>query len=65
MVRDVNMSGELFSTLDGISMVGNDLEFGERGGCGKGGGGPMQLNRKSGKEAPHVKIDRVTIGGTR
>ncbi len=65
MVRDVNMSGELFSTLDGISMVGNDLQFGERGGCGKGGGGPMQLNRKSGKGAPHVKIDRVTIGGTR
>jgi len=65
MVRDVNMSGELFSTLEGISMVGDDLKFGERGGCGKGGGGPMQLNRKSGKGAPHIKIDRVTIGGTR
>jgi len=63
MVRDINMSGELFATLKQISMVGDDLTFGERGGCGKGGGGPMQLNRKSGKGAPHVKIDAVTVGG--
>ncbi len=64
MVRDINMSGELFSTLQAISMIGDDLSFSERGGCGKGGGGPLQLNRKSGKGAPHVKIDAVTIGGT-
>jgi len=63
MVRDINMSGELFSTLQAISMIGDDLSFSERGGCGKGGGGPMQLNRKSGKGSPHIKIDRVTIGG--
>jgi TldD protein len=61
MVRDINMSGELFSTLEAISMVGNDLAFGERGGCGKGS--PMQTNRKSGTGAPHIKIDAVTIGG--
>jgi len=61
MVRDINMSGELFSTLSAISMIGDDLAFGERGGCGKGM--PMQLNRKSGKGAPHIKIDRVTLGG--
>ena len=64
MVRDINMSGELFSTLQAITMVGNDLLFSERGGCGKGGGGSMQLNRKSGKGAPHIKVDAVTIGGT-
>ncbi|MBU0595288.1 TldD/PmbA family protein [Candidatus Bipolaricaulota bacterium] len=63
LVRDINMSGELFSTLQAISMIGNDRKFGERGGCGKGGGGPMQLNRKSGSGAPHIKIDRVTVGG--
>jgi len=63
MVRDINMSGELFSTLQAISMIGDDVTFGERGGCGKGGGGPMQLNRKSGKGAPHIKIDHVTVGG--
>ncbi len=61
MVRDINMSGELFSTLQAISMVGDDLTFGERGGCGKGS--PMQTNRKSGTGAPHIKIDAVTIGG--
>ena len=63
MVRDINMSGELFSTLEAISMVGSDLSFAERGGCGKGM--PMQLNAKSGKGAPHIKIDSVTIGGIR
>jgi len=61
MVRDINMSGELFSTLQAISMVGNDQTYGERGGCGKGG--PMQTNRKSGSGAPHIKVDRVTLGG--
>ena len=61
MVRDINMSGELFSTLQAISMIGDDLTFGERGGCGKGF--PMQTNRKSGTGAPHIKIDAVTIGG--
>jgi len=59
MVRDINMSGELFSTLQAISMIADELEFSERGGCGKAG----QMNRQSGKGAPHVKIDRVTIGG--
>jgi TldD protein len=59
MVRDINMSGELFSTLRSISMIGSDIEFAERGGCGKAG----QTNRQSGKGAPHIKIDQVTIGG--
>jgi TldD protein len=59
MVRDINMSGELFSTLQAISMVGSDLEGSERGGCGKAG----QSNRLSGKETPPIKIDQVTIGG--
>ena len=61
MVRDINMSGELFSTLKATSMIGDDVWFDERGGCGKGW--PTQLNPKSGKGAPHIKIDQVTIGG--
>lgn len=59
MVRDINMSGELFSTLKAISMIGDSVEGSERGGCGKAG----QTNRLSGKATPPVKIDRVTIGG--
>jgi TldD protein len=59
MVRDINMSGELFSTLEAISMIGDSAEGSERGGCGKAG----QTNRLSGKRTPPIKIDRVTIGG--
>ena len=59
MVRDINMSGELFSTLQRISMVGDQTEGSERGGCGKAG----QMNRLSGKDTPPIKIDQVTIGG--
>jgi len=65
LLRDLNMSGELFETLQNISMIGDDLRFAERGGCGKGGGGPMQLNAKSGKGAPRIKINKVTLGGAR
>ncbi len=61
MVRDINLSGELFATLNRISMVGNDLKFREVGGCGKGS--PMQLNIFSGMGAPHIKVDKVNIGG--
>jgi len=61
MVRDINISGELFSTLERISLIADDLTFSEIGGCGKGS--PMQINRFSGKGAPHVKIDRVNTGG--
>ncbi len=64
LIRDINMSGELFSTLKNVKMIGNDLAFSEVGGCGKGGvGGGMQLNRKSGKGSPHILIENVTIGG--
>jgi len=59
MVRDINMSGELFATLQAISMVGSEIEGSERGGCGKAG----QMNRLSGKATPPIKIDQVTIGG--
>jgi len=65
VVRDINMSGELFSTLRRVRMVGDDLKYSERGGCGKGSLGPMQLNPKSGKGAPHILIEQVTVGGTR
>ncbi|MFN2363653.1 MAG: TldD/PmbA family protein [Halarsenatibacteraceae bacterium] len=61
MVRDINLSGELFATLNRISMVGNDLNFREVGGCGKGS--PMQINIFSGMGAPHIKVDQVNIGG--
>ncbi len=59
MVRDINISGELFSTLKKISAAAGDLTFLESGGCGKNG----QLNSFSGLGAPHIRIDSVNVGG--
>lgn len=59
IVRDINLSGNLFETLKNITGIGNDLTFSESGGCGKGG----QTLWKSGIGAPHVRIEKVTIGG--
>jgi TldD protein len=58
MIRDINISGNLYATLKQISAIGNDLLFGEAGGCGKG-----QLNIRSCLGAPHVLVDSVVIGG--
>lgn len=59
MIRDVNISGDLYRTLEDISAVGDDLElhkFG--GGCGKG-----QTNIRSCFGAPHILIKNVVVGG--
>ncbi|MCP4049412.1 MAG: TldD/PmbA family protein [bacterium] len=58
MLRDINMSGNVFHTLKNVKMIGNDLKFSEAGACNKG-----QINIKSCYGAPHMIIDNVTIGG--
>jgi TldD protein len=58
MIRDINISGNLYETLQQISAIGNDLKFVEAGRCGKG-----QFNVRSCFGAPHVVVDRVLIGG--
>lgn len=58
MVRDINISGNLYSTLKNITAVGNDLVLSQTGGCGKG-----QLNIRSCHGAPHILINHVVIGG--
>lgn len=58
MIRDINIMGNLFTTLQSIEAVGNDLELSERGGCGKG-----QLNIKSALGGPHVLIRNMVVGG--
>ena len=58
MVRDINISGNLYSTLKNITAVGNDLVLSKIGGCGKG-----QLNIRSCHGGPHVLIKNVIIGG--
>lgn len=58
MVRDINMSGNLYRTLKNITAVGNDLCLSKTGGCGKG-----QTNIRSCHGGPHVRINNVIIGG--
>ena len=58
MVRDINIMGNLFTTLRNISGVGDDFHLSERGGCGKG-----QLNIKSAHGGPHIVIRDMVVGG--
>lgn len=58
MVRDINISGNLYRTLENISAVGDDLELSKVGGCGKG-----QMNIRSTNGAPHILINNLIIGG--
>jgi TldD protein len=58
MIRDINISGNLYQTLKDISAVGNDLELSKVGGCGKG-----QTNIRSCHGGPHTLIDNLIVGG--
>ena len=59
LVRDINIMGNLFSTLRNISAVSDSLQFTETGGCGKRG----QLNIKSCHGGPHILIRDALVGG--
>jgi TldD protein len=60
LVRDVTLSGNVFDTLKGIDMIGDDLVmFGRLDGRGKGGQSPLPV----GLGAPHVLIRNFVIGG--
>ena len=59
-VKDVVLSGNLFSTLLNIEAIGNDLKMIESaGGCGKGGQAPLPVSFGS----PHIRIKQVVVGG--
>jgi len=58
MLRDINISGNLYATLKNISAVANDLTLREVGGCGKG-----QTNHRSCNGAPHVLVESLVVGG--
>ena len=58
MIRDINIMGNLFTTLKSIAAAGDDRQLSERGGCGKG-----QLNIKSALGGPHVLITDMVVGG--
>jgi TldD protein len=58
-VRPVKLTGNVFSTLQNIDAIGNDLDMNEGGGCGKGGQSPLPVSNGS----PHIRIQRCLIGG--
>jgi TldD protein len=58
-VRDVNLSGNVFSTLADIEAIGNDFHWDESGGCGKGGQNGLSV----GCGGPSLRIRNVIVGG--
>ncbi|GAG60287.1 unnamed protein product [marine sediment metagenome] len=59
-VRDLNLTGNIFTTLSNIEDIGNDLVFFTGpGGCGKGAQSPLPVSTGS----PHLKIRDVVVGG--
>lgn len=59
LVRDVALTGHLFTTLNQIEMIGDTVGFSKAGGCGKGG----QILIQSGKGSAPIKIKNMGIGG--
>lgn len=59
-VKDVVLSGNLFTVLLNIESIGDDLKMIEAaGGCGKGGQAPLPVSFGS----PHLRIKKVVVGG--
>jgi len=59
LVRPVMLSGNLFTTLQNLDAVANDLDMNQGGGCGKGGQSPLPVSNGS----PHVRIQKCLISG--
>ena len=59
LCRPVMLTGNLFTTLESLDAVANDLGMNQGGGCGKGGQMPLPVSNGS----PHIRIQRCLIGG--
>ena len=60
MVRPVMLSGNLFTTLQNLDAVADDLDMNQGGGCGKGGQSPLPVSNGS----PHIRIRECLVGGS-
>ncbi len=58
-VRDVTLSGNVFTTWADIEAIGNDFYWDESGGCGKAG----QSGLPVGCGGPSLRIGNVVVGG--
>lgn len=59
LLRPVVLTGNVFTTLQNIDAIGNDLEMNQGGGCGKGGQSPLPVSNGS----PHIRIRQCLVGG--
>jgi len=59
LLRPVVLTGNVFTTLQNIDAIGNDLGMNQGGGCGKGGQAPLPVSNGS----PHIRIRQCVIGG--
>jgi TldD protein len=59
LLRPVVLTGNVFTTLENIDVIGNDLGMNEGGGCGKGGQYPLPVSDGS----PHIRIRHCVVGG--
>lgn len=59
LCRPVMLTGNLFTTLESLDAIANDLDMNQGGGCGKGGQMPLPVSNGS----PHIRIQRCLIGG--
>lgn len=58
-VRDVTLSGNVFTTLADIEAIADDFLWDESGGCGKGG----QSGLPVGCGGPSLRIRNIVVGG--
>jgi TldD protein len=58
-IRPVVLTGNVFTTLQNIDAIGNDLDMNQGGGCGKGGQSPLPVSNGS----PHIRIRHCLVGG--
>jgi len=59
LLRPVVLTGNVFTTLENIDAIGNDLAMNEGGGCGKGAQAPLPVSNGS----PHIRIRKCLVGG--
>ena len=59
MLRPVVLTGNVFTTLNNIDAIGNDLEMNQGGGCGKREQMPLPVANGS----PHIRIRHCLVGG--
>ena len=59
LLRPVMLTGNIFTTLENIDAIGDDLAMNQGGGCGKGAQSPLPVSNGS----PHIRIRQCVVGG--